>query len=88
MKSLSEKPAVKYNEIIRILGEQRIERLYSILGSQRFSIAAVKNIIRRKKIINSIREGAPIRKIISQARASRRTIYRYMENASRKKVSV
>ena len=82
-------PAIiaKYNRIIQILGEDKIEQLYALLGSEKFSIARLRNIIKRKKIVNSIKAGEPCQKIISRIGGSRATVYRYMKNGSRKKVS-
>jgi len=88
MKPSSKESADRYDAAARILGEERVEQVSSIFGSERFSIATLKNIIKKQKIIASIREGAPCRKIVSQVKASRATIYRYyryMNNGSKKK---
>ena len=69
-----------YNEIIRILGEEKIERLHFILGSAALSFAAVNGMIRRKKIIESIQEGEPIPKIAERLGVSKMTVYRHLKN--------
>ena len=48
---LSAEDIAKYNEVIKILGEEKIDKLYFIMGAQRFSIATVKYIIKKKKIL-------------------------------------
>ncbi len=84
MKPSSKEADVKHDEIIRILGEEKIEKLYSLLGSQKFSVAAVMNFIKKKKIISYIKTGMPFGKIASQTGTTKMTVYRYLKNVKRK----
>ena len=81
---LSAEDIAKYNEVIKILGEEKIDKLYFIMGAQRFSIATVKYIIKKKKILSSIKNGTPVNKMISQIGSSNTAIYRYLQNGSKK----
>ncbi|MBS1658892.1 MAG: helix-turn-helix domain-containing protein [Bacteroidetes bacterium] len=69
-----------YNEIIRILGEEKVEQLHFILGSTTISMAAVKSIIRRQKILSCLNEGESVPKIASRLGVSRMTVYRHLKN--------
>jgi len=84
MKLLSKEYLIKYDEIIESLGEEKIEQLYFIMGSEKFSVATIKNIIKKRKIISSIKEGIPFQKIASQIGVSKMTIYRYLKDGLKK----
>ena len=81
---MPEEPADRYNEIIRILGEDRIEQLFFLIGPQKFSLAKAKNIIRQKKVLNLIKDGVPFRKIRQQLGCGKTTIYRYSKSFRKK----
>jgi len=50
----------KYNQLITLLGEKKIEKLHYIMGSEKISFAALRNFIKRREIVNAIKERADI----------------------------
>jgi DNA invertase Pin-like site-specific DNA recombinase len=68
----------KYLDIIEILGEQKLNRLYEILGSEKLSVAALKKYLESNRIKESLNFSKPISRIASENGVSKMTIYRYL----------
>ncbi len=64
------------NEIIRILGAKRIERIYSIVGSKPVSFSYLNYVIRKIKIEHELKLKRPVMKIAKKLGISRMTVYR------------
>ena len=74
----------KYLELIEFVGEEKIERLYLIMGSTKFSFAMVRNFLKKRKILNSIHDGNSCKKTARQCGVSKMTVYRYLNNELKK----
>lgn len=65
-----------HHELVTLLGEDAIEAVYNVVGTQRISFAALHQQVRRKKILGLINEGASFSAIAQQMSISRMTVYR------------
>lgn len=74
----------KYREIVDILGEENIEKIYCLIGNDKFSFAAILHYIRDEKINIAIKEGVHPNKIATIAGVSKMTVYRHLNNKIKK----
>ena len=84
MKPILHDSLEKYQEIIELLGEEKVERIYFIMGSAKVSFATIRKLIREKRILESINDGFPFQKIALKDRVSKMTVYRYIRKTLRK----
>ncbi|MBK9730423.1 MAG: hypothetical protein IPO83_03895 [Chitinophagaceae bacterium] len=85
MKTLSENNTKKFKEIIDLLSEKKVEKLYFLIGPEKFSFAALRHFIRDEKIKNAIKDGLPRQKIATTYGVSKMTVYRHLKNGKKKK---
>lgn len=84
MKTTRDDMVEEYRALIRVLGEEKIEKAYFILRSMKISFATMRNFIRNQKIMNSIKEGIPPDKIASTNGVSKMTVYRHLKTVRKK----
>ena len=69
----------KLYAIISILGEEKVEALYKLTGSEKISIAAARNLIKKEKLKNAISEKKSVNKLIKETGISRSVVYRALK---------
>ena len=87
MNNTQKKQSWKYKEIIAILGEENIERMYFLIGNEKLSFATILHFIRDEKIDIALKEGVSPNKIASITGVSKMTVYRHL-NSKIKKVTI
>lgn len=74
----------KYKEVINLIGEEKIQRLHSIIGSEKISFATILHFIRNEKISSAIQNGIPFKKIALAVGVSKMTVYRNLKGGIKK----
>ncbi|MEO8086876.1 MAG: helix-turn-helix domain-containing protein [Bacteroidota bacterium] len=66
----------KYLEAIARLGDNILEEMYSLLGSEKISFAALRNMNRKRKILMNNSGKRSVTRIAKENGVSRMTVYR------------
>ncbi len=74
----------KYKEIVATLGEENIEKMYCLIGNEKFSFATLLHFIRDEKINIALKEGVHPNKIATITGVSKMTVYRHLNNKLKK----
>jgi DNA-binding XRE family transcriptional regulator len=67
-------------EIISILGEDKIKEVYSLTSCQPISFAALIKIIKFKEVEKELDNSEPLNKIARKTGVSKKTIYKIFKN--------
>jgi transposase len=73
----------KYLEAINMLGDDVLEEMYALLGSEKISFAALRNLNRKRKILMHSNGKRSITKIAKENGVSRMTIYRMIRKKNK-----
>ena len=73
----------KYFEAIDRLGEDVLEEMYALLGSEKISFAALRNLKRKRKIMLNSNRKRSVTKIAKENGVSRMTVYRLIRKKTK-----
>jgi|GEM_PF-3150726 len=76
----------KLMNIIKCLGEEKVNQLYHYLGSEKISFATLKHLIKEQKIRDAISNNMSVRKITGMFKVSKKTVYRKLNENKVSKV--
>ena len=69
----------KYKSVINTIGEEKVNELYNLLGSEKISMATLHRFITREKIIISLSEKKSVSRLAMDNGVSKMTIYRQLK---------
>ena len=72
-----------YEYIIELLGDDKIDELYYLLGSERISFATLKRIQYQKKIKKLLEDREPVSEVAKKALIHKRAVYRLIKKSDK-----
>lgn len=75
----------KLHQIISLIGEKQIEKIYSVTRGEKISFATLYRQVLIDRVKMRINDGLPFRKIAAEFNISRMTVYRIFRNCMKKK---
>jgi hypothetical protein len=75
-------PQISY-KLIETIGEERINAVYEVMKSRPVSFSTLKFMIRRKKIMEGLKEGKRIKEVMAENKVSKMTIYRILKSGEK-----
>jgi DNA invertase Pin-like site-specific DNA recombinase len=74
----------KCKEAVKILGPEKVRKLYELFGSEKIPIASLNRLILKETFLESFNGKKSISKIAGELKISRMTLYRILKGKLKK----